>query len=68
MNSLNLKSAWFIAVVAICLSTNVQAQDKMSKMKKDTTKMSKMSKMDHKKSATKMGKMSKMKKDSATKM
>jgi cytochrome c556 len=58
MKTSNLKTICLAAVAAICLTVNAQAQDKMSKMKKDTTKMSKMS---HKK----MGKMSKMKKDSS---
>lgn len=53
-----------MAVAAISLSLNANAQDKMAPMKKDTTKMSKMS---HKKMSKKPGKMSKMKKDT-TKM
>lgn len=67
MKALNLKTISMAVVAAFCLTVNAQAQDKMSKMKKDTTKMSKMSKMDHKKSDKKMDKMSKMKKDT-TKM
>lgn len=46
-----------IAVAAVLfLSVNGQAQDKMSKMKKDTSKMSK---MDSKKGHNKMDKMKK---------
>jgi pentapeptide MXKDX repeat protein len=65
MKTKNLKTICIAAVVALFLSVNVQAQDKMAK---DTSK--KMSKMEHKKMAKKkMSKMSgdKMKKDS-TKM
>lgn len=64
-----LSKAFSIAAAAVLfLSVNGQAQDKMSKMKKDTSKMSK---MDHKKSHGKMdkmkksGKMDKMKKDTS---
>ena len=67
MKKLNLKALCLVAVAAFCLSVSAQAQDKMAPMKKDTTKMSKMSKMDHKKMSKKSGKMSKMKKDT-TKM
>ncbi len=65
MKTTNLKMICAAAAVALFLSVNVQAQDKMAT---DTSK--KMSKMDHKKmSKKKMSKMSndKMKKDS-TKM
>ncbi|HEY4197288.1 MAG TPA: hypothetical protein VGM63_17215 [Mucilaginibacter sp.] len=63
MKTQNFKAICIAALVALFLTINVQAQNKMDK---DTTKkMSKMSKMDKKKSDKKMNKMSqgKMKKD-----
>lgn len=64
MKTLNFKTVCIAVAALFFLSVNTQAQDKMSKMKKDTTKMSK---MEHKKMDKKMGKASKMKKDT-TKM
>lgn len=69
-----LKSAALVAVAVLGLAASTQAQDKMSKMKKDTSKMSKMDhkkpmgKMDHKMDKKMDGKMSKMKKDTTKKM
>jgi len=64
MKAFNFKTIFIALIAAFTLCVNTQAQEKMSKMKKDTIKMSK---MDHKKMDKKMGKVSKMKKDT-TKM
>lgn len=63
MKAQNFKAFCIAMVAVLFLTVSTQAQDKMSKMSKDTSKM----KMDHKKSDKKMKKMSKMKKDT-TKM
>ncbi len=68
MKSFLSKALSIAAAAVLFLSVNGQTQDKMSKMEKDTSKMSK---MDHKKSHGKMdkmkksGKMDKMKKDTS---
>jgi hypothetical protein len=58
MRTFNLKAFSIAAAAVLFLSVSTHAQDKMGKMKKDTTKMSK---MDHGK-MTKMGKTGKMSK------
>lgn len=65
MIAFNLKSIGITAAVVLFLSVSTQAQDKMSKMKKDTTKMSK---MDQKKNHGKMDKMGMTEKMSKDKM
>ena len=62
---MNFKTLFIAAAAIMFLSVSTQAQDKMSKLKKDTTKMSKVSKMDHIKGTKKMDKMDKMKKDTS---
>lgn len=64
MKALKFKALSLTAIAAICLSLSANAQDKMAPVKKDPTKMSKMS---HNKMSKKSDKMSKMKKDT-TKM
>ncbi|MFD0792004.1 hypothetical protein ACFQZX_00165 [Mucilaginibacter litoreus] len=68
MRTFKLKAICIATAAALFLSVTTHAQSKMSKMKKDTTKMSK---MDHQKTHGKMdkvgksGKMDKMKKDTS---
>lgn len=68
MRSFQVKALSIAVAAILCLSVSTQAQDKMSKMKKDTAKMSKMDqKKDHGKmdKMKKTGKMDKMKKDTS---
>lgn len=68
MRIFKLKAFGIAAAAVLFLSVSAQAQDKMSKMKNDTAKMSK---MDHRKGhgkmekPGKMDKMGKMKKDTS---